>query len=130
MSDPIPQALFDTLAHHSEANSPYSYKDDYTNTLAFLHSYRGSHATFNAYRRELERLLQWCALIARKAPSKLARQDLEAYILFCQRPPQHWIATKKTDRFIDKEGQRLANPNWRPFVASNKSKYSLSQKAL
>jgi hypothetical protein len=32
---------------------------DYVSTLQFLVSYGGSTATFNAYRRELERLLQW-----------------------------------------------------------------------
>jgi len=33
--------------------------DDYVSALQFLVSYGGSTATFNAYRRELERLLQW-----------------------------------------------------------------------
>ena len=33
--------------------------NDYQIALNFLHNYRGSADTFGAYRRDLERLLQW-----------------------------------------------------------------------
>lgn len=114
------QPLFDTLEHHSansiSANFPYP--DDYRHAGEFIYSYRGSNATFNAYRRELERILQWCQHVAKKSLKELKRQDIENYIYFCQRPYPDWIATYKCDRFINHEGQRIANPKWRPFVAT------------
>jgi len=73
---------------------------------------------------------------------KLKRQDIENFIQFCQQPPDNWIGLKKCDRFILKEGKRIPNPNWRPFVVTvsktaqslgqqpNVNEYTLSQKAL
>lgn len=112
--------LFDTLENHDPhfTSVSYAYPDDYRYSSEFIYSYRGSDATFNAYRRELERLLQWCQHVAHKSLRDLTRQDIENYIYFCQRPYPEWIATKKVDRFIDKEGQRIPNPEWRPFVAT------------
>ena len=57
-------------------------------------------------------------------------------------PPIAWIATKRVARFKDKEGLRVINPDWRPFVVSvskmehkrgikpDKNNYQLSQKAI
>lgn len=114
------QALFDTLEHHDpqQPNTTFPYTDDYRYAAEFIYSYRGSTATFNSYRREIERLLQWCQHVAFKSLQDLKRQDIENYIYFCQRPYPEWIATKKVDRFINKEGKRIPNPEWRPFVAT------------
>ena len=50
--------LFDTVENISETPDPHFdfpyWKSDYHNGIAFLTSYNGSQATFNAYRRELE----------------------------------------------------------------------------
>ena len=37
--------------------------EDLIHSFSFLVSYNGSGATFNSYRREVERLLQWCWLV-------------------------------------------------------------------
>jgi site-specific recombinase XerD len=141
-SSPLP--LFDTLENHQEASatSNYPYPKDYYHASRFLYSYRGSLATFNSYRREIERFLQWTSLVALKSLKDIKREDIENYLYFCQRPFEHWIGLKRCDRFIDKEGQRLPNAEWRPFVAGvskiqhsigkepSIKNYSLSQKAL
>ena len=88
---------------------------DFEKALAFLKSYRGSQGTFNAYRREIERLLQWCGLV-QKSLKELNREDIEEFIRFCQKPPKSWIGTKKVSRFTIKEGERVSNPEWRPFI--------------
>lgn len=141
---PIP--LFDTLEFHDAkpmlpANL-VTFADDYKHASQFLYMYRGSEATFNSYRRELERLLHWAWYIAKKSLKELRRQDIEAFVEFCQKPPLPWIGAKNVARFIDKEGQRIPNPEWRPFVVTvsklayrkgilpDPKKYSLSQKAL
>jgi site-specific recombinase XerD len=128
-TDLIP--LFDTLEYCHEQQMPNSfpYPDDYRKASDFIYSYRGSEATFSVYRRELERLLQWCWRIALKSLKDLTRQDIENYIYFCQRPYQEWIGTKTVDRFVDAGGQRVVNPEWRPFVSDKPKQYLLSQSA-
>ena len=114
------RVLFDTLKYHKATKTVvrFPYPKDYRYAADFIYSYRGSVATFNAYRRELERLLQWCQHVALKSLQQITRQDIENYIHFCQRPYTDWIATKKVDRFIMQNGKRVTNPAWRPFVAA------------
>jgi len=117
-------------------------RNDYQQAREFLYSYRGSDATFNAYRREIERLLHWTWLMKQKSLTEVQRADIEAFIEFCQNPPEKWIGTKNVKRFLDKNGERVANPQWRPFVATvskrehragkqtNIKDYSMSQSAV
>ena len=86
--------------------------------LKFLYSYNGSSATFNSYRREIERLLQWAWRIENMSALTLKREHIEDYIQFCLNPPKAWIGSKNVARFKSKNGQRMANPDWRPFVVS------------
>ena len=117
--------LFDSLGHLCKNTenvvlpAPCSQKD-FTHTLDFIKSYTGSLGTFNSYRREAERLLQWCWLIQKKTLPEIKRDDIELYVRFCQNPPITWISLKKCPRFIENEGLRKPNPEWRPFVASVK----------
>ncbi len=48
----------------------------------------------------------------------MKRDDIEDFIRFCQRPPAAWIGVKKAPRFLEKQGERIPNPEWRPFVAT------------
>ena len=98
--------------------------------------------TFNAYRRDIERLLHWTWHIAQKTLTELKREDIEQFLLFCQKPPIAWIGTSKTPRFKVANGERLPNPNWRPFLVTisksarkkgqelDKSAYSASNTAI
>lgn len=115
---------------------------DYFYASQFLRAYRGNEATFNAYRREIERFLQWAWLVNGKSIQQINRHDMETFIEFCQKPPLAWIGVKNVPRFLDKQGERIPNPQWRPYVASvskvayqkgghgDPRNYSLSQKAL
>lgn len=140
-----PQALFDSLEHFSHVNDSAAwrdYADDIAQAKLFLRSYRGSEATFNVYRREVERLLQWSCLTQQKSLRTLKREDIEAFIHFCQHPPPAWIGLVQAPRFIKQEGLRVPNPAWRPFVAAISKKerkdgqipscrdYNLSQSAI
>jgi site-specific recombinase XerD len=163
-----PRPLFDTLQHVQEqykqcqSNDPkqiitpwlkqcffdsefkipaYAFKD-YQHILNFLYSYRGSLDTFNSYRRELERLLQWCWLVHGKSVLQLKRIDIEEFIEFCQSPYKCWIGVKTVARFIDKNGLRQANASWCPFIVkiskksfqdgdrAEKSDYELSSEGV
>lgn len=115
IKSPIP--LFDTLENINISISHNEWINfnlkDYDHAIAFLKSYKGSIGTFNAYRREVERLLHWSWLIAKKSVKDLRRADIETYLAFCQSPPVSWIGIKKAPRFVDREGERAANHEWR-----------------
>lgn len=117
--------LFDNLNYlHKNAETvvlpDFRFQPDFKHMLDFLKSYTGSLGTFNSYRREAERLLQWSWLIRNKTLPELKRDDIEEFVKFCQNPPQSWIGVKKCPRFIVQEGLRVPNPEWKPFVASVK----------
>lgn len=144
---PIPSPFFDGL-QPMLANEDYqpkltkAFKQDYELAKKFLLSYRGSIDTFNSYRREIERFLQWCQLITNKNVKQIRRDEFEAFLEFCQNPPMSWIATTVENRFIEKDGEKIPNKKWRPFVAKisktdtksgnkpNKKNYELSEKAF
>jgi site-specific recombinase XerD len=115
---------------------------DYQQALNFLYSYRGSPDTFNAYRRDLERLLQWSWFVREQSIFKHKRDDIEALIEFCIKPPKRWIGLKTMARFKNADGNRIPNPGWRPFdvkvnkrdhrdgIEAEKSQHQFSQQAL
>ncbi|MEO1326533.1 MAG: site-specific integrase [Pseudomonadota bacterium] len=109
---------------------PATAPDDYAQAVRFLLSYDGSSATFNAYRRELERLLQWCWLILKRPAIFLDRDAIETFVKFSLSPPVAWIGTKQVARFRDKAGERVPNPDWRPYVVSRSKASNGSKKAL
>ena len=143
-------ALFDTAKHCSFHDAPPDHIDvtqaycslDFKAAHAFLYAYKDNQATYNAYRREVERLLHFSWLQKKCSIFSLQRNDLEDYVRFCKNPPLSWIGTHKPPRFIQSQGQRLPNPNWRPFVATvskiaakqgrlpEKKQHKLSEKAL
>lgn len=92
--------------------------DDFRFTLSFLRSYTGSLGTFNSYRRESERLLQWSWHVAKKQLKDLNKEDIETFMRFCQSPPKSWINNKKVPRYLNRGGLRIPNENWRPFTVT------------
>jgi site-specific recombinase XerD len=101
---------------NSRTTLPDYASKDYQHVLHFLYSYRGSLDTFNSYRRELERLIQWSWVIQKKSISTLKRTDIETFIEFCQKPDPQWVGVKTVSRFIIENGRRQPNPEWRPFI--------------
>jgi len=126
----LPKPLFDVLENIDRLSDQVVFnRDDYRHATAFLKSYKGSQGTFNAYRREVERLLQWSWSVTKKSIKDLRRSDIENYISFCQAPPLTWIGNKKAPRYIEKNGLRIPNSEWRPFVvAISKAAYRRGEK--
>jgi len=138
-------AIFDGAKHMtidapipSYLNFNGQFKADYRAAHAFLYAYKDNTATFNAYRREIERLLHWSWQIAEQSIFKLQRTEIEAYIKFCRNPRKSWIGSKKLARFTSHDGKRVPNPAWRPFVITStrkeeieiKKQYHLSDEAI
>lgn len=138
------KAALTTWLSHCFATTPlppYAI-DNYQVALQFLYSYRGSADTFNSYRRELEKFLQWSWFIHHASITSHKRLDIEAFIEFCIKPYKRWMGVKMVSRFLPKDGGKAPNPQWRPFVVKvskkdfqagrtpEKANYQLSQKGL
>lgn len=102
---------------------------DYQSASEFIYSYRGSPDTFSTYRRELEHFLHWVWLVAKKSLNQIVREDIESYAEFTRQPPASWIGEKNVPRFIETEGVRAPNPDWRPYVSAE-GEYNLSQSGM
>lgn len=117
-----PLPMFDSLEYIDKAivKMPKHIKcsDDFYHSVSFLQCYKGSLGTFNSYRREVERLMQWCQHVSGLSLKEIKRIDIEEYIKFCQNPPKSWIGVKKAPRFVIRNSERVPNPEWRPFVVT------------
>lgn len=126
MATPAPKPLFDTLQHledtpgcvtqHFKTLKIKNIEQQYKLSLEFLLSYAGSQDTFNAYRKEVERFIQWAWLVAKKPIDEVDRNDIRRYVEFAQNPPHNWIGVKSVARFSWQQGAREHNTQWRPFV--------------
>ncbi|MFT4862292.1 MAG: site-specific recombinase XerD [Pseudohongiellaceae bacterium] len=137
-----PAAFFDTMGEmqnpfkipvtsvsHLNVDAPEDAVADYQSASEFIFSYRGSPDTFSTYRREIEHMLHWCWLVAKKSLKQINREDIESYAEFARHPPAQWIGDKNVPRFIEKGGERIPNPAWRPYV-SDGGEYVCSQAGL
>lgn len=118
IGNPFKEKSFSVNPFFIESKPPVGINIDYESALKFLYSYNGSSATFNAYRRELERFLQWAWRIEECSILQLKREDIEEYLRFCLDPPKAWIGTKNVPRFLTSNGARNPNEEWRPFVVT------------
>lgn len=136
---PIP--IFDNLdVLMSDANDPWHLEsfnsdhaaDDYRSVLKFLIDHaESSEDTFTSYRRDAERLLQWCWRIADKSILTLDRDDISQFMKFMVSPPAAWVGTKNVARFKNssKTHSREPNADWRPFVRKIPKSASKSAKS-
>jgi site-specific recombinase XerD len=116
-----PLAIFDDLKYIDNTNMQLvgtEYEQDYLKARTFLKFYIGSQGTFNSYRREIEKFLQWIWHIARKIIKDIRREDIESFMNFTLDPLPGWVGVNKVTRFISENGLRIPNPCWRPFVTT------------
>ena len=137
-----PLAFFDTLEEmpnpfkqplkslaHLAIDAPGDVIDDYQSAAEFIYSYRGSPDTFSTYRREIEHFLHWCLVVAKKTLKQVVREDIETYVEFSKQPPPSWIGKKNVPRFLLRQGERVPNHDWRPYVHAS-GEFAISQSAL
>ena len=143
MSDTNPPlAFFDTLEEmpnpfkqplkslgHLAIDAPGEVIDDYQCAAEFIYSYRGSPDTFSTYRREIEHFLHWCLVVAKKSLNQVVREDIETYVEFSKQPPPSWVGQKNVPRFLLRQGERVPNHDWRPYVHAS-GEFAISQSAL
>ncbi|NKB31737.1 MAG: tyrosine-type recombinase/integrase [Pseudomonadales bacterium] len=137
-----PAAFFDTLEEmpnpfknsvttlsHLIEDAPADALTDYQYASEFIFSYRGSPDTFSTYRREIEHFLHWCWIVAKKSLNQILREDIENYVEFAKQPPATWIGKKNVARFLQRNGERVPNKQWRPYVSPG-GEYVKSQAAI
>lgn len=137
-----PLAFFDTLEEMRNpfkqplksleplaVDAPGEVIDDYQCAAEFIYSYRGSPDTFSTYRREIEHFLHWCLVIAKKPLKQIVREDIETYVEFSKQPPSNWVGQKNVPRFLLRQGERVPNHDWRPYVHAS-GEFAISQSAL
>jgi integrase/recombinase XerD len=86
---------------------------DVAAVLAWLANFVHKKATFDAYRKEAERLLLWCVLQRAKPLSSLTHEDWLAYQTFLGNPLPR-------DRWVSEQSRRHPrnDPRWRPFAGA------------
>lgn len=137
-----PLAFFDTLEEMPNPfkqplkslgqlaiDAPGEVIDDYQCAAEFIYSYRGSPDTFTTYRREIEHFLHWCLVVAKKTIKQVVREDIETYVEFSKQPPPGWVGQKNVPRFLLRQGERVPNHDWRPYVHAS-GEFAISQAAL
>lgn len=143
----LPTALFDSLdamlaGEDYQPRLKKIFQNDYEQAKRFLLSYQGSRDTFHSYRKEIERFLQWCQCKENKSVKQIKREEFERFLAFCQKPPKSWMTTCIEKKFIEKDGVKIPNKKWRPFLVKiskaetkegklpDKANYELSEKAF
>ena len=114
-----PKPIFYGLKELPEQEVPEwleDFEEDFEMCKDFLNAYNGSYATFQTYRRDVERVAQWSWLIKEKRISELKRSDIEEFVHFCKSPPKAWIGTTRAIKFVSSGGLITPNPRWRPFL--------------
>ena len=86
---------------------------DVAAVLAWLANFVHKKATFDAYRKEAERLLLWCMLQRAKPLSSLTHEDWLAYQTFLGNPLPR-------DQWVSEQSRRHPrnDPRWRPFAGA------------
>ena len=148
---PLPPAmpLFDSLLHLEGGNpqvnqylANLSMGDVpdaglvYELAVDWLLEQRHSENNYKTYRSELTTFLHWSFGEMAISPKDLTRRIMMRYLDYCQAPPPALIAYRNVAQFVfDKEwGERLPNPQWRPFLGKRELgielPYRLSDQAM
>ncbi len=114
------EPLHPSLKSHLMDTGIDSIEHEFELCKSFLLNYRSSPDTYNAYRREIERLCQWAWWVNQSSLCSLTRNHILNYIDFITRPPTHWIATQSSPRFTADITGRIPNSKWRPFLVRPK----------
>lgn len=97
-----------------------SARNDLEAINSYLNRYKGQDHTERAYRKELERFILWCALVACKPMSSLLVDDCEAYKNFLRSPLPEFCGPRTVKK----------NKRWKPFANEPMSAASQKQAIL
>ena len=91
------------------------YKEIYILALKFVMGFQHSKDTIRVAVTEMEKFLQWVYRENGKSPKIYDPIAIMDYFNFIKKPPVHWCSENNVRKFITVNGERIANPKWRPF---------------
>lgn len=103
---PHPLAGHDGSNRADLSKNKLTAQNDYDAIHEWLSLYAVAH-TFQAYRKEAERLLLWALCERGKPLSSLTTADMNVFFQFLANPPASWCSDRRYERYHEK---------WRPFV--------------
>lgn len=106
--------------------------DDFHIAHRFLVKYSDVSGTYNRFRSEIQRFLNYTWLVARRSLSQTDTDLVSSYFAFLKTPPVAWVAPGIYSAFENRDDLRRSNPKWRPLVhrADEDAPYSVSQASL
>lgn len=109
-----------------------SLERDLTLSLHYLQDYTDTAGTYNRFRGEVQRFLNYLWVIAKRTLDQVDSEVVASYFKFLKAPPKAWVAPNIAPGFTNKGGERVINPKWRPFTRqrSQGNTYSASPASL
>jgi len=104
--------------------------EDWKAAVDFLDKHVTSAETYSKFRGEIQRAMLFFWLIQDKGLREVNGDDIDAYFKFLKKRPASWMtgsggesdSKKGTGRqraFINSNGVRMPNPNWRPLLGNH-----------
>ena len=112
---------------------PHCHRQDFDIAQKFLVKYSDVSGTYNRFRSEIQRFLNYTWHIAKRHLVQADSDLLSSYFTFLKTPPASWVSHGIYPAFLDNEGSRQSNPRWRPMAQRSKhdgAPYSVTQASL
>lgn len=106
---------------------------DYEVSRQFLLNYADVSGTYNRFRSEIQRFLNYLWVVAHQSLAQMNIETVNGYYKTLKKPPKAWTSRGIHAAFEDDGDQRRANPKWRPFVIRSTDedvRYRVSQASL
>jgi site-specific recombinase XerC len=112
---------------------PQSAHEDFETSRRFLEKYSDVSGTYNRFRSEIQRFLNYTWLIARRHLPQADSELVSSYFAFIKTPPASWISSGIYPAFRSQNDQRRSNPDWRPMAhraRDGAAPYAVTQASL
>ena len=113
--------------------NPDKARQDFYTARRFLEKYSDVSGTYNRFRSEIQRFLNYTWLIARRHLAQSDSDLITGYFAFLKTPPAPWISRGIYPAFVSQADLRRSNPDWRPMALRSKAvqaPYSVTQASL
>ncbi|MBN7769077.1 tyrosine-type recombinase/integrase [Marinobacter daepoensis] len=107
--------------------------EDFRIAHRFVVKYSDVPGTFNRFRGEIQRFLNYTWLIGRRTLAQADSELISSYFAFMKTPPASWVSRGIYSAFVSSGGLRQPNFQWRPMALRSKdtqAPYSVTQASL
>ncbi|MGC8118910.1 tyrosine-type recombinase/integrase [Marinobacter sp. VGCF2001] len=107
--------------------------DDFYISHKFLMKYSDVAGTYNRFRSEIQRFLNYTWLIAKRHLAQADADLVTSYFAFIKTPPAQWVSHGIYSGFVSENDLRRFNRYWRPMALRSKDSstpYSVTQASM